>query len=120
MDEAKPFVKWAGGKRQLSGELTKDLPEFEDYHEPFIGGGALFFRLEAIKLIKKAYLNDSNGELINTYGVVKTNVESLIELLSSEEYKNAEVTLLNPLVLIYTECLYRGKENGSNFCGERG
>ena len=60
LEEAKPFVKWAGGKRQLLDDLTKDLPDFDNYHEPFLGGGAMFFRLEAMGRVKKAHLSDSN------------------------------------------------------------
>ncbi|MEW6722044.1 MAG: DNA adenine methylase [Candidatus Micrarchaeota archaeon] len=92
MEEAKPFVKWAGGKRQLLKELMKGLPEFENYHEPFLGGGALFFHLEALGRIKKAYLTDSNEELVNAYEVIKTDVEALIGLLSSGKFKNDKET----------------------------
>jgi len=86
--EAKPFVKWAGGKGQLLDELTKNLSEFRNYHEPFVGGGALFFRLDAIGKITNAYLNDSNKDLMNAYKVIKENVDSLIKELTSEKYQN--------------------------------
>ena len=89
---ARPFVKWAGGKRQLIGQLVKSLPTFENYHEPFLGGGAFFFHLEALGLIKKAFLNDSNVELISTYEVIKTEVEALIDLLSSDKFRNDKET----------------------------
>jgi len=88
LPEAKPFIKWAGGKRQLLEELTKGLPEFGNYHEPFLGGGALFFRLEAMGQVKAAYLSDSNEELINAYGAIKNHVFELIEELSSSKYAN--------------------------------
>ena len=90
LEEVKPFVKWAGGKRQLLQELVDGLPEFENYHEPFLGGGALFFRLEAVGKIKRAYLSDSNEELINTYSAVKNNVFELINELSIPKYSNDE------------------------------
>ena len=46
MLKAKPFVKWAGGKRQIMKEIKKYLPEeFNTYYEPFVGGGAVFFEL---------------------------------------------------------------------------
>ena len=90
LEEAKPFVKWAGGKRQLLDELTADLPYFEDYHEPFLGGGAMFFRLEALGKVKKAYLSDSNAELINAYEVIKTDVFDLMSELSAPRYANEE------------------------------
>lgn len=88
MKEARPFIKWAGGKRQLLDELTEGLPDFENFHEPFLGGGAFFFKLSTLNLIKKAYLSDFNPELVNTYKVVKNDVEVLIEMLSSGKYKN--------------------------------
>ena len=83
-------MKWAGGKRQLLDELTQDLPYFENYHEPFIGGGALFFRLEAMNRIKRAYLSDSNAELINAYSVIKNEVFELMSELASPLYVNDE------------------------------
>lgn len=90
LDEAKPFVKWAGGKRQLLDELVQGLPKFENYHEPFLGGGAMFFGLEARQKLKKAYLSDLNVELINAYSVIKTDVLNLMSELSSSIYANNE------------------------------
>jgi len=90
LEEAKPFVKWAGGKRQLLEELTNGLPEIENYHEPFIGGGALFFRLEAMNRIKTAYLSDSNEELINAYTIIKNEVFELMAELAAPKYANEE------------------------------
>lgn len=50
MIKGKPFVKWAGGKRQIIDKLKKCLPEdFNTYYEPFIGGGALLFELSPKK-----------------------------------------------------------------------
>ncbi len=64
MIKGKPFVKWAGGKRQIIDKLKKYVPEeFNTYYEPFVGGGALLFELSP----KKAVINDSNQELINVY-----------------------------------------------------
>ena len=64
MIKGKPFVKWAGGKRQIIDMLIKYAPrEFNIYYEPFVGGGALFFELSP----KKGVINDSNEELINVY-----------------------------------------------------
>ena len=68
--EAKPFLKWAGGKGQLIPEIEKRLPveikktrTVEKYFEPFIGGGALFFYLMSNYKIKKSYISDINKEL---------------------------------------------------------
>lgn len=70
-----PFVKWAGGKRQLLKEIEKRLPnKFNKYYEPFVGGGALLFYLSP----DEAVINDINKELINTYLQIRTNPEDLI------------------------------------------
>lgn len=84
--KAKPFLKWAGGKRQQVDVLSEKLPsEIKGiYHEPFLGGGALFFHLQPAK----AKLSDSNEELVNAYKVVRDRVEDLIETLSV--HKNDE------------------------------
>ncbi len=74
----KPFVKWAGGKRQLLDVLLKNIPKkFNTYIEPFVGGGALLFELQP----SRAIISDINEELINAYKVIKENVEALIESL---------------------------------------
>lgn len=81
----KPFVKWAGGKRQIVDILIKEIPtEFNTYIEPFVGGGALLFEL----LPKKAIINDVNSELINAYLVIKNFPERLIKSLKN--HKNEE------------------------------
>ena len=91
LSPARPFVKWAGGKRQLLPDLLHRVPQsFRHYHEPFVGGGALFFSLcEQQRLDGKAVrLTDINVELINTYRIVRDRVETLISLLST--FKNDE------------------------------
>lgn len=81
----KPFVKWAGGKRQLINALINNLPpSFNRYIEPFVGGGALLFEV----LPHKAIINDINTELINAYTVIRDNVYALIEDL--KKHKNEE------------------------------
>lgn len=63
-----PFVKWAGGKTQLLEKIVSLMPEnFNSYFEPFVGGGALFFRIQP----KKAFINDANSELISAYECFK-------------------------------------------------
>lgn len=82
--EAKPFLKWAGGKGQLLSQLSEHLldrisEEPFTYIEPFVGGGAmLFYMLQHFSNIKKAIINDVNEDLILTYRIVKDNVEALI------------------------------------------
>lgn len=86
----KPFVKWVGGKRQLLKqfrELGLYPPEAfnpitNTYHEPFVGGGAVFFDL----LPKNAKLSDLNSELVITYNVIKNSVDELIESLQKHIY----------------------------------
>jgi len=89
MIKAKPFVKWAGGKRQILNELRKYIPEeYNCYYEPFIGGGALFFDLAP----KKAVINDSNSELMNVYNVMcdDEKYSKMCNLLNNYEVKNNE------------------------------
>lgn len=74
-----PVIKWAGGKRQLLRSYRGFFPErFGTYHEPFLGGGAVFFHLSP----PAAFLSDCNEELINMYRVIQTRVDLLIEDLS--------------------------------------
>ena len=73
---AQPFVKWVGGKRGLLSQMMEYIPEeFNNYFEPFVGGGALFFELYSRGRLKgkNVYLFDINEELINTYNIVKNN-----------------------------------------------
>ncbi len=88
---AKPFLKWAGGKTQLIGEIENILPtevtnqEFT-YIEPFVGSGAiLFWMLSGFPNIEKAVINDINQDLINAYDVIKNSPNELILIL--EEYE---------------------------------
>lgn len=83
--QAKPFIKWVGGKTQLLDDIKKSLPhnfsqrDEVTYVEPFVGGGAvLFWILQEYPNITRAIINDINTELICTYRVVKYDVESLI------------------------------------------
>lgn len=84
----KPFIKWAGGKRQLIPELRKHIPKkFNTYYEPFIGGGAFLFELQP----KRAVISDRNEDLIFTYLSVRDNIDELIELLKIYATKNNSV-----------------------------
>lgn len=78
-----PFVKWAGGKTQLLEVIESHLPEkFNRYFEPFVGGGALLFKLQP----KSFSINDSNEELICVYRCLENN--ELFELLKQELLKH--------------------------------
>ena len=89
MIKGKPFVKWAGGKRQVIDELKKYVPyEYNTYYEPFIGGGALLFELSP----KNAVINDSNQELMNVYQCIKDDkkFEAMCRELNKHEANHSE------------------------------
>lgn len=89
--DCRPFVKWAGGKRQILNSLLSYSPEFfNNYIEPFVGGGAFFFRLRKEGFKGKAFLFDSNSELINCYIMIRDNCNELIEELKSDFYINTK------------------------------
>ncbi len=81
---AKPILKWAGGKRQILPEIRGCLPpesECNRYHEPFFGGGALFF--DTAPHPECSTINDINNRLMNFYKQVKHNPDELIDVLKS-------------------------------------
>lgn len=83
----KPFIKWAGGKRQLLPILTQHLPERAAdsvYVEPFVGGGALLFHLQPAMSI----ISDSNPEVANAYSVLRDHLEELLAAMA--EHRNEE------------------------------
>ncbi len=88
--QAKPFLKWAGGKTQLLSEIAskfpyKNMDEFS-YVEPFVGSGAvLFWVLNNFPRLQSVVINDMNTDLINTYKTVKINVTDLISILKKIE-----------------------------------
>lgn len=74
----RPFVKWAGGKRQLLDILDDAAPtNYGRYFEPFVGGGAFLFAQKP----QKATISDINQELINCYKTIRDDVEALIRSL---------------------------------------
>jgi len=86
----KPFVKWAGGKTQILSKIKEYMPSsYNDYYEPFVGGGALLFSLAP----KTAYINDFNSELVCVYECLKNNKlynEFLTELNNHEANHSEE------------------------------
>jgi DNA adenine methylase len=90
--DAKPIVKWAGGKSRLLGELLDRVPrKLKTYAEPFAGGAALFFalaseRARGARKFEHAVLADRNEELVACYRGVRDEVASVIEALSAYRY----------------------------------
>jgi DNA adenine methylase len=99
--QARPFLKWAGGKTQLLPELARRLPEsiritgkITRYIEPFLGGGAFFFFLKENFRVEEAVLIDINLDLVITYLAIQNNPQNVIALLRKLEnaYRNASLT----------------------------
>lgn len=95
---AKPFLKWAGGKKQIKTCIEEYLPQhirsngkIMNYCEPFLGGGAIFFHLISEYKIEHAYLSNINKDLILTYEVVKREPEELISTLHTFAKKFNEI-----------------------------
>ncbi len=83
----KPFVKWAGGKRQLLPVITTHIPKiFERYFEPFVGGGAVFFSLVSTERKAKWFLSDLNSDLVLSYVTIRDSVKDLISSLESHAH----------------------------------
>jgi DNA adenine methylase len=85
----RPLLKWAGGKRNLVKRIVDLFPgdiRERDYHEPFIGGGAVFFHIEP----GSGSINDINPKLMNFYRVVRDYPEALIDEASKYRYKEEE------------------------------
>ncbi|MBI4762177.1 MAG: DNA adenine methylase [Chloroflexota bacterium] len=103
----RPFLKWAGGKTQLADALLERMPmSFHDYHEPFVGSGAIFFRLYREQKIRRAVLSDLNAELIDTYLAVRDCVSEVVKILSDfphEEQFYYDIRTKNPWKLSLPE-----------------
>lgn len=90
-EKARPFVKWAGGKGSLISQLSNFYPYelkngiIERYIEPFVGGGAVLIDILQNYDVRQAYAFDINMDLINSYNVIKNNVEELITNLKRME-----------------------------------
>ena len=98
-DIVTPILKWAGGKTQLLPEILPRMPEhYNKYIEPFIGGGAVFFRLAN----GNSVIADSNPELINMYKQIAYNCDAVIEELRN--YRNEEEMFYEVRALDWTTC----------------
>ena len=104
-EKIRPFVKWAGGKGNLISQLNNFYPyelkngKIERYIEPFVGGGAVLIDILQKYNIQEAYAFDINKDLINSYNVIKNNVEELVTNLKQME----------------TEYLQLGQEERKNY-----
>jgi DNA adenine methylase len=89
--EAKPFLKWVGGKRKIMPAILPLVPvSFARYHEPFLGGGALFFRLMSEgRVLNGVTLSDGNMRLVRAYIGVRDSAEDVISLLESYPYEKS-------------------------------
>jgi len=92
--QAKPFLKWAGGKGQLLDQFQAYFPKelngkgiIKHYYEPFLGSGAVFFWVKQNCKLKEAYINEFNPEIYLCYMAIQASVERLIKLLRSLEKK---------------------------------
>ena len=83
----RPYLKWAGGKRQLEGEILPKCPsKFNTYYEPFVGAGAILFALHP----DRADINDLNDQLCLTYMTIKDDVTELIKKLEEHKCNNSK------------------------------
>lgn len=103
----RPVLKWAGGKSRLLGELLRGIPSsFGVYHEPFAGGGALFFELARQGRLTSAYLSDVNQPLIDVYLALRDCVDDVIRLLKLHRHEKAyyyQIRALQPAGLSLPE-----------------
>src|SRR5215211_1880073 len=81
-----PLLRWAGGKSWMVNQINSlMINQYKNYHEPFIGGGSVFFNIERQR---KSFISDSNRELICFYQHVKENLNDLLHVL--KQFKNTE------------------------------
>ena len=103
----KPILKWAGRKSKILPHIDRFIDELKlngvntfNYHEPFLGSGAVFFHLNSLNLIKKANLNDNLLELIYFYKTIK-----------DEEYSSLYKKIYNRSRNYNSKSSYEEKQN---------
>jgi DNA adenine methylase len=90
--QVKPFVKWVGGKKKLSKQILEKFPKiYNNYYEPFVGGGYIGL---SVDISKKKYFSDINSKLIITYNSIKNEPQNLLEELNLGDYKNNKENFL--------------------------
>lgn len=93
-NQARPFLKWAGGKRQLLGQFQAYFPPelngkgiIKRYYEPFLGSGAVFFWVKQNCRLEEAFINEFNPEVYLCFSAIQNNVEKVIKLLKALQKK---------------------------------
>ena len=106
--QARPFLKWAGGKGQLLKQFQFRFPEelngkgiIKHYYEPFLGSGAVFFWVMQNCKIEKAYINEFNPEIYLCYVAIQSDIEKVIKYLKSLEEKYRALDLVNQEAFYY-------------------
>lgn len=99
IERAKPFVKWVGGKGQLLEQFERYYPNelkkgaINNYVEPFLGGGALYFSIIGKYKPENAYLSDMNHDLILTYNIIQKKHEALLDFLEQYQRRYDETAI---------------------------
>tara|TARA_A100001015_G_C14665783_1_gene584863 strand:- start:10 stop:633 length:624 start_codon:yes stop_codon:yes gene_type:complete len=118
INKAKPLIKWVGGKIKIMDKVINNIPKkFNNYYEPFIGGGSVLLNMP---FKNKAFINDYNSDLINLYKIAKTKPKELIKKLKSlqKKYNNLK-TMDNKKIFFYkkrkelNQLRKNGKDNKS-------
>lgn len=114
----KPFIKWVGGKTSELQIILNNLPEFKNYYEPFIGGGAVYLAVPSTT-DTKFYINDLSTDLTNLYSAVKSEPEFIRTLKILEEiwtvhlpnlYEENKDKLIRDYSLFYNDSCLDTKE----------
>ena len=89
MSDAKPFIVWVGGKRKIVNKLLEYIPpKINNYYEPFLGGGAMFFNIK--DRVKNAYLSDINLDLVTSYNAIKATPDEVCKLVNNHEQNHSK------------------------------
>jgi len=101
MSQAKPFLKWAGGKSRIAKDIAKFFPvNFDHYIEPFLGGGAIYFSISP----RNGLLNDLNKYLIETYIIIRDRPNKLISRLQIIDNEYHALSTLESKSKYYYDC----------------